>query len=41
MKTKDFKTYLKKRLDKKEIVKIEEQALLEKRALQSLQDDIS
>ncbi len=41
MKTKSFKIYLEKRLDKKEIAEIEAQALLEKQALQSLQDDIS
>lgn len=41
MKTKNFKTYLKKRLDQKEIAEIEKQALLEKLALQSLQEDIS
>lgn len=41
MKTKSFQTYLQKRLDKKEIAEIEEQALLEKQALQRLQDDIS
>ena len=41
MKTKSFQSYLKKRLDKKEIAEIEEQAGLEKRALQKLQEDIS
>lgn len=41
MRTKNFKTYLEKRLNKKEIAKIEAQALLEKQALQNLQDDIS
>jgi transcriptional regulator with XRE-family HTH domain len=41
MKTKDFNTYLKNRLNKKEIADIEQQALLEQRALQNLQDDIS
>lgn len=41
MKTKDFNTYLKKRLDKKEIAEIEKQALLEQQALQNLQEDIS
>ena len=33
--------YLEKRLNKKEIAEIEEQALLEQRALKNLQDDIS
>ncbi|MCL5260192.1 MAG: helix-turn-helix domain-containing protein [Gammaproteobacteria bacterium] len=41
MRTKNFHTYLKKRLDKKEIAEISKQALLEKQALQKLQDDIS
>ena len=41
MKTKSFQMYLRKRLDKKEIAEIEEQAKLEKEALQRLQDDIS
>lgn len=39
MKTKSFKMYLEKRLNKKEIAEIEEQALLEQRALKNLQDD--
>ena len=41
MKTKSFKVYLEKRLNKKEIAEIEAQALLEKQALKNLQDDIS
>ena len=41
MKTKSFEKYLEKRLNKKEIAKIEKQALLEKNALQNLQQDIS
>lgn len=41
MKTRSFQTYLEKRLNKQEIAEIEEQVLLEKVALQSLQDDIS
>ena len=40
MKTKSFDDYLKKRLDKKEIKEIEEQALLEKESLASLQEDV-
>jgi transcriptional regulator with XRE-family HTH domain len=41
MKTKNFQTYLKTRLDRKEIAEIEEQAQLEMQTLQRLQDDIS
>jgi len=41
MKTKSFQTYLERRLNKQEITEIQEQASLEKAALQSLQDDIS
>jgi len=41
MKTKSFHNYLKQRLNKKDISEIEEQALLEKKALQALQNDIS
>lgn len=41
MVTKNFKTYLDKRLDKKEIAEIERQAENEVRALRDLQDDIS
>ena len=41
MKTKSFQSYLEKRLDKKEIAEIKNQAQLEKQALQNLQDDIS
>jgi transcriptional regulator with XRE-family HTH domain len=41
MKTKSFQNYLEKRLDKKEIAQIEKQALLERKALQNLQHDIS
>lgn len=41
MKTKSFQSYLEKRLHKKEIAELEKQALLEKKALQNLQQDIS
>lgn len=41
MKTKSFQKYLEKRLGKKEIAEIAEQARLEKQALQGLQDDVS
>jgi transcriptional regulator with XRE-family HTH domain len=41
MKTKSFQAYLEKRLNKKEITEIKEQAKLEKQALQNLQSDIS
>jgi len=41
MKTKSFQNYLEKRLDKKEILELEKQARLEKKALQNLQSDIS
>jgi hypothetical protein len=41
MKTKNFKIYLKNRLSKEEIADIEKQALLEKEALLSLQNDIA
>jgi hypothetical protein len=41
MKTKSFKVYLEKRLNKKEIAEIEAKALLEKQALKNLQEDIS
>jgi DNA-binding Xre family transcriptional regulator len=37
MKTKSFKKYLEKRLDKKEIAEIEEQARLEAKILKSIQ----
>lgn len=41
MKTKSFKQYLEKRLNKDEIAEIEEQAQLEIKILQSLQKSIS
>lgn len=41
MKVKNFQTYLEKRIGKNEIAKIEQQALLEKIALESMQNDIS
>lgn len=41
MKTKSFDKYLKKRLDKKEIREIEQQAKLEFEALQNLQNELS
>lgn len=41
MKTKSFKMYLEKRLNQDEIAKLEEQALLEKQALQTMQNDVS
>ena len=41
MKTKSFQSYLEKRLHKEEIAQLEKQALLEKKALQNLQQDIS
>jgi len=41
MKTKSFQKYLEKRLGKKEVAEITEQARLEKQALQGLQDDVS
>ena len=41
MKTKSFEKYLEKRLNKREISQIKKQALLEKNALQSLQQSIS
>lgn len=41
MKTKNFQTYLEKRLNKQEVAEIEEIALLEKKALLGLQEDVS
>lgn len=41
MKTKHFQKYLEKRLNKKEIAEIEEQANLEVKILKSFQDSIS
>lgn len=41
MKTKSFKDYLEKRLDKKEIKEIEEQARMEYQTLRALQNDVS
>ena len=41
MKTKSFKMYLEKRLNRDEIAELEEQALLEKQALQAMQNDVS
>lgn len=41
MKTKNFQNYLETRLNKREISKLEKQAILEKKALQNLQSDIS
>lgn len=41
MKTKNFKKYLETRLSKEEIVEIEKQAILEKKILEKLQEDIA
>jgi transcriptional regulator with XRE-family HTH domain len=41
MKTKNFKSYLQKRLNKTEITEIEMQAKLEHKALEALQMDVS
>jgi hypothetical protein len=41
MKTKNFQSYLEKRLSKQEIASIEEQVKLEIKAMQRLQDDIA